>query len=347
MADCIASVHFGGPGRPARALRELLAQQIEAVPSGGSISWATYYLRDRELARALVQARRRGVDVRLVLEGAPRTKIADRAVAQMLSGEDGLGDGLRLAHQPRIVRNWQRKRPRLHTKLYCFSHPEPVAYAGSFNPSGDEPETMPDVIEEIRDQDRGYNFLVGLRSPSLVAALFEHADLLFRCKTMSALRPTRDVLRTRTDGIEVFSLPSPLHPAVEVLTRLPSGSRLRVAASHLRGSSSVGLFAGLARRGVEIEIVCDDTKRRVPQRAVARLEAAGVSIRRFRHCEGLPMHDKFMLIDGEAPPRLVFGSFNWTGRSRFFNHEVGAIAETPVLFSAFEERWRELSHALA
>ena len=33
---------------------------------------------------------------------------------------------------------------------------------------------------------------------------------------------------------------------------------------------------------------------------MARLEAAGVSIRRFRHCEGLPMHDKFMLIDGEA-----------------------------------------------
>ena len=43
-------------------------------------------------------------------------------------------------------------RPRLHEKLYCFSHPSPVAFVGSFNLSSDSPEDEPEVIEIIGDQ---------------------------------------------------------------------------------------------------------------------------------------------------------------------------------------------------
>ena len=71
MASC--QVHFGGPGRPDGGLRDLLAERVSQVPAGGAIDWVTYYLRDRRLAGELVAARRRGVAVRVTLEGRPRT----------------------------------------------------------------------------------------------------------------------------------------------------------------------------------------------------------------------------------------------------------------------------------
>ena len=43
---------FGGPDRPARALRDLLEQKVDEVPPGGSIAWITYYFRDEALAEA-------------------------------------------------------------------------------------------------------------------------------------------------------------------------------------------------------------------------------------------------------------------------------------------------------
>jgi phosphatidylserine/phosphatidylglycerophosphate/cardiolipin synthase-like enzyme len=66
-------VTFGGPDRPRGCLRDLLAQRIEAVPPGGAIDWATYYFRDRRLAGDLIRARERGVEVRVTIDGRPRS----------------------------------------------------------------------------------------------------------------------------------------------------------------------------------------------------------------------------------------------------------------------------------
>ena len=60
-------------------------------------------------------------------------------------------------------------KPHLHEKLYCFSHPRPVALIGSFNPSGDDPEEQPEIIDEIGDQDLGHNVLVAIYDPALVS----------------------------------------------------------------------------------------------------------------------------------------------------------------------------------
>ena len=153
------------PDRPVGFLRDLLAQRVARVPTGGSIDWVTYYFRDRRLAAALVEARERGVDVRVTLDGHPRTPHANDAVIEML--EAGLGDGLRVV-RGRLDGTPLGKvaRPRLHEKLYCFSDPSPVAFVGSFNPSSDSPEAEPEVVEVIGDHDRAHNVLVELRDPS-------------------------------------------------------------------------------------------------------------------------------------------------------------------------------------
>jgi phosphatidylserine/phosphatidylglycerophosphate/cardiolipin synthase-like enzyme len=339
----VFEIHFGGPDRPRGCLRDLLAERVEAVPPGGAIDWVTYYFRDRRLAAALLRASDRGVQVRVTLDGRPRTPRANEAVVHML--RRGLNGGLRVVSHPMDAAPWGKLvRPRLHEKLYCFSHPEPVAFIGSFNPSGDDPEEDPEVLEEIGDQDRGHNLLVGLRDRPLVDGLVEHARGLHgrRHGAFERFRPASN-RELRSDGLSIHFRPRVRRdPVYALLQRCGAEHRVRIAASHLSGPTSVGVLRSLAARGAAVEILAEATLRRVPPQAEQRLRAVGVSIRRVVHPDGLPMHAKFALIDGRGERRVVFGSFNWTEPSLRFNREIGVIASDPRLFGSFEARWEVL-----
>jgi len=344
MSD--SQVHFGGPDRPVGLLRDLLAERVAAVPAGGSIDWVTYYFRDRRLAAALVEARERGVEVRVTLDGHPRTPHANAAVIEILGA--GLGDRLRVV-RGRLDGTPLGKiaRPRLHEKLYCFSHPSPVAFVGSFNPSGDSPEVEPEVIEEIGDHDRAHNLLVELRNPDLVHDLVEHAQSLHTarhgCSDRFAVRANCCL---RHGEYAVYFWPrARRHPIMELLLDLQRGSRVRIAASHISGASSLSGFCALAARGVKIEMLVESTYRRVPIEVEQRLTHAGISVRRLVADEWIPMHDKFALVESTRDKSTIFGSFNWSEPSYRFNREIGVVAEDPLLFRAFEERWDQLAAA--
>jgi phosphatidylserine/phosphatidylglycerophosphate/cardiolipin synthase-like enzyme len=342
MSD--SQVHFGGPDRPVGLLRDLLAERIALVPAGGSIDWVTYYFRDRRLAAALVEARGRGVDVRVTLDGHPRTPHANDAVIEML--EAGLGDGLRVV-RGRLDGTPLGKisRPRLHEKLYCFSHPSPAAFVGSFNPSGDSPEAEPEVIEVIGDHDRAHNLLVELRDPDLVGDLIEHARGLHTARHGCSDRFAASANRClRHGGYSVYFWPrARRHPIMELMLDLQHGSRVRIAASHISGSSSLSGLCALAARGVAIEILAESTHRRVPLEVEQRLTHAGISVRRLVADEWIPMHDKFALVESSKQKSTIFGSFNWSEPSYRFNREIAVATEDPLLFQAFAERWDQLA----
>jgi phosphatidylserine/phosphatidylglycerophosphate/cardiolipin synthase-like enzyme len=337
-------VHFGGPDRPVGFLRDLLAERIARVPEGGSIDWVGYYFRDRRLAAALVDARERGVDVRVTLDGHPRTPRANDAVIEML--EAGLGKGLRVV-RGRLDRTPLGKvaRPRLHEKLYCFSHPVPVAFVGSFNPSGDVPEAEPEVIEVIGDHDRAHNLLVELCAPDLARALVDHARSLHVARHGCSDRFAASANRClRHAGYSVYFWPrARRHPIMELLLGLERGSRVRVAASHISGPSSLSGFCALAARGVKVEILTESTQRRVPVEAERRLTHAGISVRRLKADEWVPMHNKFVLVEASALKTTIFGSFNWSEPSYRFNREIGVSTEDPLLFKVFADRWDQLA----
>ena len=342
--DGRSQVHFGGPDLAPGRLRDLLAERVAAVPAGGAIDFVTYYFRDRRLAAELLAAKRRGAAVRVTLDGRPRSAHANDAVIQMLAGQGGLGNGLR------VVRGGRLLRPRLHEKLYCFSHPSPAAFIGSFNPSGDSPEADPDLLREIGDQDRGYNLLVELRAPALVEALALHARALHAARHGPCDRFAPAANRAlRCGDVEVHFWPRvSRHPVVSMLQRAAPGTRVRLVTSHLSGPSALHSLTWLARRGLALEILVGGTERRVPARGERRLAAAGISVRRVLHPEGLPMHDKFLLIEAPEQRQVVFGSFNWSEPSRRFNREIGAIARDPALYAAFAARWQVLrAHAEA
>jgi phosphatidylserine/phosphatidylglycerophosphate/cardiolipin synthase-like enzyme len=133
------------------------------------------------------------------------------------------------------------------------------------------------------------------------------------------------------------------HPIMELLGGLDRGSRVRIAASHMSGPSSLRGFCALAARGVEIEILTESTLRRVPIETERRLTHAGISVRRLKADEWVPMHNKFVLIERSELKTTIFGSFNWSEPSYRFNREIGISTEDPLLFEIFADRWDQLA----
>jgi hypothetical protein len=339
-------VHFAGPDMPAFRLRNVLAERIAAVPSGGAIDWVTYYFRDRRLAEDLLRAHRRGVKVTVTVEKCPRTSQANETVTAMLSGRSGLGSGFRSLSPPKILIPFGKaQKPRLHEKLYCFSHPRPIAFVGSFNPSGDGSEDDRAIIEEIGDQDRGHNVLVGLTDPVLVGRLVEHARWIHRAHCLMVYRFSKNAnqaVRGKDTEIHFWPRVRP-HPVLQFLFRLGAKTRIRIAASHLKGAIVVKAIRGLAYGGATVEILAEPTLRRVSMEAERMLTQAGIAFRRVTHSEGLPMHNKFVLAEKGSQRWVMFGSFNWTDRSYRLNHEIGAISADNHLFDAFARRWEVLA----
>ena len=341
----VGTAHFGGPDRPRAVLRDLLSERITAIPAGGSIDWVTYYFRDRRLAKDLLDAHERGVDVRVTLEGRPRRIDANDRVIRMLEGP--------LGRRLRVYRSIVDGRPlgkllraRLHTKLYCFSHPHPVAMIGSFNPSSDEPEEHPEVIEDIGDHDLGHNALVEFHRSALTNACVAHARRLH--DSMPGPNPWRRLAPSanravREGGVSIHFWPrASAHPIKQFLFGLPAGSRVRLATSHLSGTAAERTLLRLVEQGIELEILTDQTDRRASPPLVEKLRQAGVRFARVVYDEWIPMHNKFALVESKMGRNVIFGSFNWSRPSQRYNHELGVIADDPELFSAFAERWEVL-----
>jgi phosphatidylserine/phosphatidylglycerophosphate/cardiolipin synthase-like enzyme len=335
-------VHFGGPDFPACHLRDLLAERIAAVPPGGEIDWVTYYFRDRMLASELLRAHRRGVKVTLTIEKHPRTAHANEKVATVLSGLNGLGTGYRsLALRKIPISLGKAQRPHLHEKLYCFSHPTPVAFIGSFNPSGDGCNDDLAIINEIGDQDRGYNVL----DPALVKQMVEHARWIHTARFFLLHRfsgRAHKVIKGRDIEIHFWPRVKP-HPILQFLYQLGADARIRIAASHLKGTSVVNGILKLASRGAHVEILAEPTLRRVPKQVEQKLTQAGIPFRRVNHPAGLPMHNKFVLAEKDSKQWVMFGSFSWTDRSYRLNYEIGAISSNQQLFDMFAKRWDDLA----
>jgi hypothetical protein len=265
------------------------------------------------------------VRVVLRIEGAPRWEAANEAVLDTLRRR-GLEHGL-WVHRSRF-------KAHLHSKIYCFSHPRPCAFVGSFNPSGDDPELHPEVIEDIGDQDRGHNLLVELAEPGLAQGLCAH--VLGLHQPFARLRHVRPLTNGETTAWFFPRLGSaPVHRL------LPTAAQIVGCISHLKeGAFTRHLLDGVEQGATVRLVVHDDTARRVPEALLGSLREQGVDVRRFVHPDRLPMHAKFLVIDGTA----WFGSFNFNRRSRWVNREILLASRRAAivgpLLQRFEEIWQ-------
>ena len=330
-------VEFGGPDLPPRHLRDLLQQHVDRAPPGSRIDWATYYFRDRALAEALMRASDRGVRVRLVLEPRPRREDANKPVIEMLE-KHGLGGGFHL----RSSTGRDGTEGHLHAKAYVFSHPE-IAWIGSFNPSGDDPED-PDVIAEIGDQDRGHNLLLGIERPRLVAALRNYIDRLIDPPGLPLWAYPSSYFSIRDRETRLYFYPRMASLVVEPgIVLLSKSGSVRAAISHLKKGALTRVLSKAAARGVSIELLVHDTKRRVSEKAVDFLDKAGVKIRRVADPDDLPMHAKFMLLTGKRRTTAWLGSYNFNDKSRFNNAEILLATTNEEIVATLSSRFDQIS----
>ena len=331
----LGRIEFGGPDLPPRRLRDLLQAQVDASPAGSRIDWATYYFRDRALAEALIRASDRGVNVTLVLEPNPRRKRANDPVIAMLKAH-GLGGGLHL-YRPSPF-----NRGHMHAKIYAFSEPD-IAWVGSFNPSGDEPEDL-EVIAEIGDQDRGHNLLLGIERPTLTSALRDHVGKLAEWRPwVFKFRPHFNRV-IRDLGCRLYFFPR-LRPckAEKEISDMGSGDQFRGVISHLKKGQLTRRLQRAVQRGVTVELLVHDTERRVPAELVEKLRSSGVRITRVIHPEGLPMHAKFLLISRDGKLAAWLGSHNFNAKSQTRNAEVLLRTTNASVTAALSRRYEEIA----
>lgn len=329
----MTSVHFGGPDRPERALRDLLESRVEAVPEGGSIDWMTYYFCDVALAEALVRAHERGVAVRVCVEGYPRNRGANEPVIDRL--ERGIGAGLRVERRLFGASH-------LHTKLYCFSAPQPHALVGSFNPSGNEPEDAA-LIADIGDQDRGHNLLVEIDQAELVRTFVERVASIHAGKNpFRSLAAARHATATANRFEAAFFPRRGGNPLDARLAQLGPGAKLRIAASHIADLRVRQQLAALVERSASVEVLTHHTLRRSPKAVVDYLRRHGIRTWRYQHPQELPMHAKFMLADDAGRRWSAFGSYNLTRTSRWLNQELLVFADDAELWNALDARWNTI-----
>jgi phosphatidylserine/phosphatidylglycerophosphate/cardiolipin synthase-like enzyme len=327
------TIHFGGLDEPPSVLRDLLLARVQASPPGSEIAWATYYLRDPELADALVAAKRRGVRVRVIVEVSPRRSDANDGVIARL--REGLGGDLRL-HRGWVPGAY------LHAKIYTFTGPQPEALIGSFNPtvaSTDDPQ----FVRKMGDQNRGENLLVNFQDPSVVNALRHEAIRLWSGKGSSPFSRLKNRSKRWSD-LTLFFYPRLRTGVVDRgIKQLGPGDTVRAAISHMdRGPFSNELVQA-ARRGAKVEVVVDDARRRVSDDVVGQLKGAGIDVRRYCDAERLPMHAKFVIVDRKDRRLAWFGSFNYNFGSRYLNQEVLARTTDAKLIGRLEDRFQILA----
>ncbi len=276
------------------------------------------------------------------MEGSPRTRDVNSRVRKFLEGEGALGAGFRCIRH-RLVDNRFFRTSRLHEKLYYFSHPVPSVLVGTFNPSGNLPED-PDIIRKIGDQDRGHNVLVDIQDVALVEGLYVHARRIFEAihGPWEAYLPENNRALSSGKTQIIFFPRSKRDDFDDLFNSLEADSSLRIAVSHLNDRGVCKRLSELSRLGTHIEVLAHDTQRRVPSWVEKQMLRDGIIFSRYDHPDGLPMHNKFMLIDTPERKMVTFGSMNLSVRSLHANHELLVFCDNSDFYEMFQRRWREM-----
>ena len=326
------ALFFGGPDKAPYHLRDVLGEWIDAQPKGGSIHFALYYFRDPILADKLIAAHKRGVTVNLVIEESPRQKEANDDIISNLQ-EAGLTERMHL-----IDSRKSKLTGRFHAKIYAFSHPEPSAMIGSFNPSGNN-KTDDHLIAKIGDQDRGHNLLYQIYDPTLVEGLFRYVDSLNQNNGVSPeLSPAENIIRSDTASIFIFPR-TDKNIGVEEISNASKDAKIIGAISHMKKHPMIKAFKRAARRGADVTLIVHETSRRVPTYVTLNLRFAGVNIQRYKRGETYPMHAKFLLLEDKGVKTSWLGSINWNKSSQNKNAEILLQSNDAALFDALSARF--------
>jgi phosphatidylserine/phosphatidylglycerophosphate/cardiolipin synthase-like enzyme len=275
---------------------------LDGAGPGESLWVEMYELGRADLAAALLRARDRGVDVRLIVD---RTVAASARTAGRLGAA-----GLHVRAYPVDDSRYQID----HVKLLLSGT---TALVGGMNWGATSANNhdyafetgAPDVVDRLRRIFLQDWSLAGATSAPLPAAAGPVAQTApgreIRALLMAALAGARRSVRA-----EVFVLTDP------------------------------DVIAGLAaarRRGAQVRILLDPGQD-VNRPTFALLRAAGLEVRWYPVPPGAKLHAKAGLFDGRE---LLLGSANWSLGGLSVNHELDLLSSDPRAAAAFASRFEQ------
>ncbi len=337
-------VHFGGPDLRKNNLRDVLLQSIDAIPKGGNIDWMCYYLNDTSILNALIEAASRGVAVSLLIDAAPRIPSVNDLSLRYLREHAASKINIIAARKKPVWEylglNWH---PHFHSKLYYFSHPKPQVYIGSYNPTAEANELSQEIISEIGDHSISHNVLVKITNQEVVTILHKYARNMRQRSFRSGARlhPWHNRAHC-AKGWKIQLLPAlSTHPIQNLLTTNEEAD-IKCAISHLKGPGIKRLLTAALRSGKNLEVLLESTERRVPRQILSFFDKNKIPYHQPKLPVNCLMHNKYILYKSARESKVTFGSYNWSTRSRYLNHEIIVTTDKQDIVAHFDSRWNRV-----
>ena len=340
-----SNVYFGGPDLKKNNLRDKLLHSIDAIPEEGSIDWMCYYLNDISILNALIKASSRGVAISIFVDANPRVPNVNALGLRYLRENAAKNINIIAARKKPLWEylglNWH---PHFHSKLYYFSHPVPHVYIGSYNPTAGADELPEEIVSEIGDHSISHNVLVNIKDRETVALLRKYIGNMHQRRFRSRARLNSWHNRTHcTEEWKINFLPSvATHPVRNLLTKNEEAD-IKCAISHLKGPGIKQVLTAALRSGKKLEVLLDSTERRVPRQILSFFEQNKIQYYQPELPANCLMHNKYILYKSATESKVTFGSYNWSARSRYLNHELIVTTDNNKLVSDFHTRWNQLT----
>lgn len=338
-------IKFGGPDLAKNQLRDVLHASIQQTPSGAEIKWLCYYLNDETLIDALIDASRRDVNVTLLIDKNPRTpQVNMRSIEQIKKHASPTLQLVLLENKP----FWQylgiQWHAHFHGKCYYFSGPDPHAYVGSYNPTAGFPELATELINIIGDHSISHNVLVQIKEPHMISTLLDYIDNMQKRLFINKARrlPSQNHSYTAEEWQLDYLPRISNHPADKLLTQQKTAS-IKCAISHLKGPIVKSILSKASKRH-NIELLLEKSERRVPQASLDFLHKHKITTHQPTLPDNCLMHNKFILHDNGDEKKVMFGSFNWSTRSRLLNHEIIMTTTNQKIYNDFYARWVKMTN---
>jgi len=330
---------------PDAAVENLLLALIRRAVPGSRIRVAVYHFTRGRVSAALVAAYRRGVDVRVLLDGGVRAVLDDPDAAE-------------ITEAPTLILGLGRSRVTLcrapggaclgtgimHHKTFLFS-----------DLGGGSRSVVVQASHNLTTaQTHLHNNAVVIRGDSALFAAYERTFEQQRRDVVQEnyYRASAGTFRTRA----YFFPRAAGDTAVSAIDNVSceGGGRIRAAMAFFT-NARLEVARALARRqreGCGVEVVVGDSGIRVGRQVLAALRDAGVRVTRYPARSGAwGLHSKYLLIDARyggssARRRLVFtGSHNWTRGALRDNDETMLRVEDDGVFNAFMADWAHVRAA--
>ena len=269
-----------------------------------SIDLASFEYNLRSLAEALVQARARGVRVRLALD---RESLHNPLMAYWAG----------MVQQAGGTVSWQEDAGFLHSKFVIID--ERIVWSGSWNPT-------------INDTYRNNNNLLRITLPALVAnyqAEFEQMAAGAFGKRKMRLTPNSVV---RIGGMRVENYFSPHEPVRSRLIDMIAQANEQIDLLAFSFTDDTVATALIERHavGVPVRIIFEQRNARGIGSEYALLREHGLDVQIDGNC--YTMHHKVIIIDRRL---VITGSYNFTARAEEVNDENLLIINDPTLAAAY------------